>query len=208
MRPFIDRDVRRGDACVALARYVMHDEYAVEVIGHRHGRIQCDTRKVFGNRIPAGSNNLAMLCQRDLSVAPDRAEQAFHTAGTDGDEVFAGRGVSYLGSRAEPRVPLSRFAPRRTSTRCAGTTPRTHSPLPAMHASLVLARHASPLRTSAPALGRPLFGAAFAGFLRHVRVGLADLVEVFFFQLLEIEHLVLGVANRADDLVELDLHRF
>jgi hypothetical protein len=49
---------------------------------------------------------------------------------------------------------------------------------------------------------------SFARLLRHVRVGLADLVQVFFFQFLEIEHLVLGVANRADDLVELDLHRF
>src|SRR5688572_9684950 len=47
----------------------------------------------------------------------------------------------------------------------------------------------------------PRFGTAFARLLRHLCVGLPDLVEVVFFQLLEIEHFVLGVANRADDLV-------
>ena len=54
-------------------------------------------------------------------------------------------------------------------------------------ALLVRARHASPLRTLLSAPGAVCLRPAFARLLRHLPVRLTNLVEILFFQFLEIE---------------------
>src|SRR5688572_6766612 len=51
-------------------------------------------------------------------------------------------------------------------------------------------------------------GALAAGLARHALIDVLDLVEILFLELFEIEQLVLGVADRSNDLVELYLNRF
>ncbi|KAG1062323.1 hypothetical protein G6F40_017956 [Rhizopus arrhizus] len=46
-----------------------------------------------------------------------------------------------------------------------------------------------------------------AGFARHALVLAADLFQPLFVQLFQVEQLVVGLGRRADQLVELDLHR-
>ena len=94
-----------------------------------------------------------------------------------------------LRTEESKRTRLRRFAAT------AGQAPRTH------------------LRRFAAIAGKPshpivspyfLSPRAFRAISWYVRL---ELVEVFFLELLEIQQLVLGMPDRADDLVELHLHR-